>query len=274
MAIIVLKGAIILRGKIKIFSKAIMLNHTLTFSAVLLISAAATLLANNLFVAAEYLFSFLKESKASPFFTGQMKTVSLAVIYGLCIFLSVTLVSPLKFSRDIWFYETSKKDKTKLRRMLFSYRPHWFFRCAALRFTLLFVKLIWSLLYFLPCIALSGYLVYSLQSGISKTMLLLVSASIAISFLSGSFFSFVTFQRYSLCHVMFYENDGISALEAVRRSAQLMDESCFALAKLKLSFVGWMISCLLILPVFYVYPYYKISVAYFLNNVLVNGGAA
>lgn len=270
MAILVLKGAIFLIGRIKVFSKAIMLGNTLKLCAALVFSLAVLLFANNLFVAAEYLFDFLCAKEAFSFLIGPFRKIGLAVAYSVCMVFSVALIAPLKLSKEIWFHETSKKNRMKLSRLFYFYRPSWFFKSVWLYFSLLCVKFLWLLLYFFPCAAMSAYLVFSLQNGISKTMLLLVSASIGISFLSGSYFSFVTFQRYDLCYILYYENTGISPFETLKLSAMLMDEHCFKLAKLKLSFLPWMLSCALILPAFYVYPYYKISVSYFRNNILSN----
>lgn len=245
-----------------------MLGRTLKLGAVLLISLFILLFSNNLFVAVRYLWDYMSQTEAFSFLTGSVKDVSLAVFYGFCILLSVAIAAPLKYSREIWFYETSKKSKMKIRKLFWAYSPKRFFKSVHLYFSLLFVKSLWAMLFFFPCAAMTGYLVYSLQGGISQTMLLLICSSVGISFLCGLYFTFVTFQRYSLCCILFYENDGISPFEAMRFSAKLMDEHCFRLSGLKISFLPWIISCALILPVFYVYPYYKISVAYFLNNIL------
>ncbi|MBQ7654795.1 MAG: DUF975 family protein [Clostridia bacterium] len=255
-------------GKIKIFSKAVMLGKTAKLCAVSVISLVIVLLSNNLFVAVKYLFDYLSQSDSFSFTAGSFKDIGLALFYSVCILLSVLAVSPLKMSREIWFYETSKRTKMKIGRLFYFYRPKWFFKSVWLSFCLFIVKFLWAIVFFFPCAAMSGYLVYSLQGGISKTMLLLVSASVGVSFLSGLFFSFLTFQRYRLCFILFYENEGISPFEAMKYSARLMDESCFRLARLKISFLPWILSCIFVLPVFYVYPYYKISEYFFLNNIL------
>lgn len=260
-----MKGAIFLNGKIKIFSKAIMLNKTIYFASVLLVFGIILVLSNNVFMAAKYLLDYVSDLSV---FKPEMRIISLAAVYAVCALLSLMLVSPLRLSAEVWFYESAKKTKSKISKIFFSYKPHWFFKSVGLTFTLGLFKFLWAMLFLFPCGAMSGYLFYSLKNGISKTMLILVASGIAVSLAVGLYLTFVTFQRYALSHVLFYENDGISPYEALKFSARLMDESCFRLASLKLSFLPWLILCVLVFPAFYVYPYYKISVSYFLNNIL------
>ena len=251
-----------MNGKIKIYSKAIMLNQTLKTAAIIFISAVLVLLSNNLFIGGQYLFGLFENEAFS--------NVIFHIIFFLTAFISVCLTLPLKFGREIWFFESAKNNTQKIRSVFMFYKPKYFFKSTALAISLFFIKLFWLTFFLLPGIAFSAYLYYSLQNGITKAMLILVGSSIALTLLCGLFFSFAAFQRYSLSYLLLYENEHSSIRDAISTSKMLMDKNCFGLARLKLSFCLWILSCVLVFPVIYVYPYYKTTVSYYLRKILTS----
>lgn len=240
-------------------------------TAVMIISGAVMLVANNLFLAGNYILELLKQTNLTVFSSPEMSQFGLLTVYSLIAVISMMMVLPLKLSGEVWFCESAKRNKPMLRKIFFSYRPLYFLKSILLCVSIFFLKLFWLFLYCLPSIAFASYLYYCLQSGISKTMFYLIISATALSLSCGLYFSFVTFQRYSLSYVLFYENKNAGVFESIRLSTILMDKNCFALAKLKLSFSLWFLICPLIIPIFYVYPYYKLSVSYFLNRILCEG---
>lgn len=258
-------------GRIKIFSKAIMINRTLHLTLIMIISGALMLLSNNLFLAGNYIFDLLKQTNLSIFSSPEMSKFGLLTVYSLIAVISLMMVIPLKLSGEVWFYESAKRNKPLLRKIFFSYKPFYFVKSILLSVSIFFIKLFWALMYCLPSIAFASYLYYCLQSGISKTMFYLISSATVLSLSCGLYFSFVTFQRYSLSYILLYENESAGIFEIIHLSTALMDKKCFDLAKLKLSFSLWFFLCPLVIPIFYIYPYYKLSVSYFLNKILCEG---
>ena len=150
-----------------------MLNQTLKTAAIIFISAVLVLLSNNLFIGGQYLFGLFENEAFS--------NVIFHIIFFLTAFISVCLTLPLKFGREIWFFESAKNNTQKIRSVFLFYKPKYFFKSTALAISLFFIKLFWLTFFLLPGIAFSAYLYYSLQNGITKAMLILVGSSIALT---------------------------------------------------------------------------------------------
>ena len=243
-----------------------MLNQYGRLSAILLISVVIVLLSNNFFLAGELLLSHPLSAEKIKSFRLLFPIVA-SLILSL---LSSVAVMPLRYGKEIWFYENAKKNKLKVSKILFAYNIKYSFRSIKLCITLFFIKLTWSLFFLTPAVSLIIYLIYSLNNGISGTMIFLLSIGIALSLSAGVFFLSVMLQRYILVFILFHENSDISPIQAIRLSGKIMDDKCFRVFSLKAGFAPWFLLCLLIFPAFYVYPYYKISVALMANDILTN----
>ena len=75
--------------------------------------------------------------------------------------------------------------------------------------------------------------------------------------------------RYSLSYFILLENPGMSALDAIRRSKELMDGHKMQLFLLQLSFLGWALLCVLTLGIGFLWllPYMQTSMAAFYERV-------
>ncbi|MBQ6625084.1 MAG: DUF975 family protein [Clostridia bacterium] len=258
-----------MNGRIKIFSKAIMLNQNMRMTVVIVFSALILLLSNNLFILGKYLYDYLQNETLLNFFSDNIvSNIGFALLMTIIAFISLVAVMPLKYGREIWFYENAKKNKLKISKLFFAYSPKHSIKCIRFCFTLFFIKLAWFIAYLIPAIGFSIYLAVSLSQGISQTMLLLTVIAISLTVSCGLYFYFVTTQRYILSYIVFYENKDIGPIEAIRLSAQIMDNNCFACSNLKLSFIPWFFLCLLIFPIAYVYPYYKLSTSFYAVRIL------
>lgn len=258
-----------MNGRLKILSKAVLLDQYGRMTAVILISLSVLFLSNNLFIGEKYLFDIIDFNSLSRLSGIENLKIPFVIAVSLIVCLiSVPAVIPLKFGKEIWFFENAKKNRLKVRKIFAFYKRGSFFKSIRLTFTLFFTKLLFFLLFILPGAALSGCLWYSLYRGISETMLILLCSGIALTLFCGLFFFFVFSQRYSLSYILFYENFSLKPREAIKLSCKITDDRCFELAKLKLSFFLWFLTCLLIIPAFYVYPYYKMTFAVKQVNIL------
>lgn len=246
-----------------------MLNQNMRMTVVIVFSALILLLSNNLFVLGKYLFDYLQNNTLLNFFSDDVvSNIGFALLMTIIAVVSIVAVMPLKFGREIWFYENAKKNKLKINRLFFAYNPKYSIKCIRFCFTLFFIKLCWFIAYLVPSIGFSVYLSVSLTQGISQTMLMLSIIAISLTLSCGLYFYFVTTQRYVLSYIVFHENEDIKPIEAIRLSAQIMDNNCFSCSNLKLSFIPWFFLCLLVFPIVYVYPYYKLSTSFYAVKIL------
>ncbi len=244
-----------MNGKIKIFSKANMLDQYLKMTLVLALTVFLSIFFNNTYILGEML---IRLPKIGELVSSAVK-IAFFVLLGI---VSYAALVPFRFGRDMWFYENSKKNRQKLKTLFSYYNPKKSFRAMKIVLLVQLKKLFITLLFLVPFAAIGGYILYSLKDGIGQKLLYILVISDALLLITGLFFSFVFSQRYFLAPYLFYENEPCSAREVIKLSTEIMEEKCFETAFLKISFFPWMLLYVFVFPAAYVYPYYKLSVSY------------
>lgn len=256
-----------MNGRIKIYSKANMLDQYSKMSLVLIITVLLSLVFNNSYILGEFIMKKVQLDSVISFIPGfAVKTL----FFTLLGFLSYIFLMPFSFGRDIWFYENAKKNRQKLKNLFSFYKSGRIFPSIKFLFLLRLKKFFITFLFMIPALTLGGYLVYSLNEGTGRKMLTVIVLSIILLAGCAAFFSFVFSQRYFLAQYIFYENDFCRVKDAVKLSCAVMENRCFETAMLKLSFIGWIALCVFVFPAGYVYPYYKISISIKAISLLVN----
>ncbi len=244
-----------MNGKIKIFSKANMLDQNLKMSLVLLITVLLSIFLNNTFIIGELIY---RMPEFSQFSSPAIRAVFLAFI-GIASYLALL---PFNYGRDIWFYENAKKNKLSLKKLFSYYSVKKSSGAIKIMFHVQLRKLLATVLFLVPSMAVGGYLIFSLREGVGELMLLSLTVSFFMLLLTGLFFAFVYSQKYFLVPYLFYENEPCGVREIISFSAKIMEKKYFDTAMFKLSFFPWYLLYVFIFPAVYVYPYYKMSVSF------------
>lgn len=142
------------------------------------------------------------------------------------------------------------------------------FNCKSFSFLLyLAVKtlfmLCWGFVFVLPSAVCVSFLIMSLSQGpMEKNVFISWASGCAVLLIIGLAFLFVTAQRYSAWkYYLCSEKNGV--VSALYKSIEKTEGRCLEIAAFKLSMTGWLMSCLLIIPVVYVAPYISVSNALF-----------
>ena len=252
-----------MNGKIKIFSKANMLDQNLKMTLVLVITALISIILNNTFVFSEILLQLPQLNV----YTGPTLKDFILVMSGV---VSYALIMPFNYGRDIWFYENARKNKLSLKKLFSYYSARKSVGAIKITFFVQLRKFFAALLFMIPSFALGGYLLFALRQGIGQWILIVLSVSVILLSVTGAFFAFVFSQRYFLSSYLWYENEPCKANEIIKLSTQIMENKCFETAMLKLSFFPWWLLCVLVFPTVYVYPYYKLSISFKAITILSN----
>lgn len=151
---------------------------------------------------------------------------------------------------------------------LFKKRPHdWFnlkgilksarlFTCLFLLKTAMFAA--WLAL---PS-ALSALLIFLLKAGeMNRTFLFFCAAGIALLFAAGLFFYTLSAQDLICARFLLAAHPYLSAGAAISMSRKKVRGSRLALLTFRLSFLPWLAACIFGFPVFYLWPYYRQSLA-------------
>ena len=124
------------------------------------------------------------------------------------------------------------------------------------------MNLVLWIFFLLPGAALAAGGIYMLLS--STVGILTIAAVLTGSILmliSGCIFCSGARQAWSAAEYILAADPDVSIKQALRQSRDIMRGHCRAFARFKAGFALWFLSCVLILPAFFVVPYYGQSCA-------------
>lgn len=214
------------------------------------------LLAFALFALVYYSYSFLM--KTSYDFFGYAYVVKPAIL-TLVIVASYFLYKWAVLVTDKFLFFKSRGRKTKLFSVIKTIKLSniiALFLCSILKGFLFFA---WAGVYFLPAAVTAGIGYYAFSRGYNFKILAVLLISVLMLFLIGSVFLFVTFKRYSFCSEIIIETGEKDALKVLSSSISISNGSLKKTALLSLSFIGWNMLCLFVLPAVFVLPYKKMA---------------
>ena len=208
-----------------------------------------------------YLYFMLKDIDFSFFYLKPSYAVYLReTLFTLSVCLSIIFWRVTSIFTNNYYYLKSRKGDITF----FSSIKHLSFKnlCTLLTTDILklYLSVAWGALYFTPCVSVCATLYYYWNSDeFSRNIALTLVISAFILFLIGSFFLFVTLKRYSMCYPIVCETEENDSLVILEKSIKIMNGKCLNYAFYNVSFWGWVLSCFLVLPIFYVLPYKQMS---------------
>lgn len=183
------------------------------------------------------------------------------ILFSLAGVLSMLLYALTDFSEKRWFYENTRLDPPAAA----------FFKPPQMRHIFKIGFLFWLrqllrtgcfLLYLAPFLLGSVGLYYALRTADVPIRLLYITLGALVCILPIClFYGFAAVQRYAFCDGLLAEDPTLSTVEVLRLSRTLAKASACSFARFKLHFALWQVTCVLILPLFYVLPYYRQSTA-------------
>lgn len=194
--------------------------------------------------------------------------IGFCALFLLAGLFSLLLYALTDFSEKQWFYKNNRTAQPVSA----------FFRPPRMRYILKIGFLFWLrqifriglfLLYLAPFLLGGGGLYYALRiSDVPIRLLYLSLGTLGCMLPLCLYFGFAAVQQFAFCDGLLAENPACGTVEILRLSRTLAKETAFALTNFKLRFVLWQTVCLLILPIFYVLPYYRQSVAGAVQTVI------
>ncbi len=219
------------------------------------------------------LFIFLKSSLFEKL-TSQygVKEVSFVcvIIYVWFFFLTALVSAGIKMGEQFIYFTRSQGSKGSLR-LLFKYAtPKKAFRALKFYTTVNFYKTIWLIYFLFPCAlcVICDIYVYSAYD-LSSVMHIILSVSISLLLSISIVMWRAAVARYSAAPYYFCLNPQMKVKDAIKKSIRFTDGFLTECVLLEYSFLGWILSCLLVIPLFYVIPYVKLSRCVFVSEMLL-----
>ncbi|MCH5191225.1 MAG: DUF975 family protein [Oscillospiraceae bacterium] len=211
-----------------------------------------------------YLYILLEGSN----FTGSYSSYLKPTLLTLCIILSFILYCVSKLCADRYFFVKSRNPACTLRSALKSLKLRQCITAGMVLVLKFFLSVAWSAVYLLPSAAVAFTLLYCLQSGeYGRNLLITLALSAVTLFLTGTVFLYITLKRYSMTEAVIFSEREKDSLRVIAKSIELMEGNTVKYAAYCLSFMGWVLSCLLIFPVIYVLPYKNMAKYSFYDSV-------
>lgn len=256
----------------KIEARALLVGHGGKANALWLLSGLLLCLPNLLAPLARRLLALPAARAALQGAGGEGTALILIFVLSLLALVSaVLLAAPLKAGRMAWFWRQSgRKGRRNGAGTLFcAFRPaRRAMRAAWLWLSLFGRKLCWGALFCAPGLILLCISWSKLVQGSEALLFLIPCAAGAFFLAAGLFFYLLVTRRYLLAYYLLDETDKASVSAILRESARVMDGQMGKAAAFALSFTPWILSCVFLFPVFYVYPYYQQARAAFARQAL------
>lgn len=218
------------------------------------------------------IFIFLKsplfENLTSLYGVKEVSFVSV-IIYLWLFFLTAFVSSGIKMGEQFIYFTRAQGSKGSVR-LLFKYAtPKKAFRALKFYTTLNFYKALWLLYFLFPCAlcVLCDIYVYSAYS-LSSVMHIVLSVSISLLLSISLVMWRAAVARYSAAVYYFCLDPHMKVKDAIKKSIRFTDGFLTEYVLLEYSFLGWILSCILVVPLFYVIPYVKLSRCVFVSEML------
>jgi hypothetical protein len=254
-------------GFIKVKAKELLLGNTLKLFLVFITSfvlKVTSIISIVLFTHFSLVSSFLQNLVAT------YNSLLIYFIYSLIIvtlyFLLFLFLSGLKLGEKAIFFMQSKGSNAKFKYLFIFLKPSQSIRAFLLYFTTFFLKINWFIFFYMPplfCLLLTIFLYFNSYIYTAVFYTLLFGTVILLSI--SRFFYNCTIIRYSYASYYLCTDLKISVSEAISKSTENTDGFIKDGVFLKASFLPWILSCILILPLFYVIPFIQLTKAKFVT---------
>lgn len=199
------------------------------------------------------------------------KTVyfSIAAIGVASAFICALFCSAIKLGEEFVYFARAQHSKGSVRLLFKFLAPAKIFKALGYRIIYILMKVFWFIYFACPtgiCIGIIAYLNTSayLSESIYTVLLFGTSLLAAISLVMWR----IAVLRYAAapCYLCF--NPDITVKDAFKKSVRFTDGCLSEGVLLEYSDLGWILSCIFIIPIFYVLPYIKLTKSVFVTKAV------
>lgn len=257
-----------MNSKIRLESKYLLSKNTLRLFLISLLSISLRWgnLALNLtglyfLLNSDFLENLLSEYNNTLVYTG------VTVLYSIIFFFTSMTASAIKLGEQFIYFTRAQGAKGQIRLLFKFLHPKKSFKALKLYFTINFMKVFW-LIYFLSpvgvCAGCTAYL-YNI-SYLSPDVYFVLAFGTALLLSISIVVWRVAVSRYSAAPYYICLKPELQVKDAIKKSIRFTDGMLTEGVLLEYSFSGWILSCILIIPLFYVVPYIKLTKSVFVTK--------
>ena len=167
-----------------------------------------------------------------------------------------------------FFLCTAKSGRAGLKNFFSDFRPSVILKSTALYLSVLALRLLFFAASFLPSAVMAAVLINTSGDGLpAETAAIMFGFGLLMLCVSALFFGRMSSLLF-LAPYLFSQSEGI--FESIKESMTIMSRNLLQYKRMKRSFYGWFALCVLVLPVPFVWGYYRQSAALFANCLICN----
>ncbi len=213
-----------------------------------------------------YLFIFLKNTDFAVL--SSYSQILRPLLFTVSLSLSFILWRTARLITDRYFFIKNNNSEAGFLHSLKGITFRLFITASMATVLKFFLCIAWGVVYFLPCAVMGGIFAYAIQyEEYNRNLFVTLFAAAVIMFFIGISFLYVTMKRYSMTDAVIFACKEKDSLKAVEKSIKIMEGNTLKYSLYCLSFIGWLLSCLLVVPVFYVLPYKTMAKYSFYRSV-------
>ncbi len=217
-----------------------------------------------------YIYIFLNKTDFSflPFVLSYENYIRVS-LFTLSLCVSYVLWQSIRVVCEYYLYLKSKNNKITFNFVIKKITFSKIISSCFVSIIKFFLTVAWCGFYYFPSVVMTAVLYYYLQTEPNSYITVTVAVSILMLLVIATGFLYVTLKRYSMSDVVLFSADIKDPLKIIAEGIRLMENNSKKYALYCLSFLGWKISCLFLLPLFYVLPYCKLAKYDFYNSLLM-----
>lgn len=264
------------RSKVKTNARRVLGQYYIKALIIVLILVCVLFLFSLLVMIADTTVSFF----GYPEILGHWNYLFSPVIVVATLLLQILLFSPLLIGTARWFYRLVGNEPGEVIDLFdfFAGAKH-YFGSVWMEFNLFIRGFFYTFLFTAVPTVLTGLGVTLFEGALSPdpvpdSVAVVIGGMLCISgivlLVVTGIFSWIFLKRYALARFIYAEG-GCSVRQAVKQSVYFMKGHKAEFFLFDLSFLGWFISCILIVPAFFVLPYYLSAQALYARVIIEYG---
>ena len=192
---------------------------------------------------------------------------TLLSVYGLLVY---AFFCTIRTSEYAWYSGSLTRKKNRFRRLIFWYKPKYSVKAFGLNLSLCFLKLFWNIVFLTPAgLVVASTVLIAFNGGVEIYLLAALLCGAVMLLLCGLVFRFIIIQRYFLAPVILTQNPSNGVFQTIKQSKNLSEGQLLKIVRFELLFIPYWLSCILIFPIFFVYPHYKQSRTIIANALML-----
>lgn len=219
-----------------------------------------------------YVFHFQDitfEKNGLSIFSDPAKIMPSLIVSAIAAIVGFLIFTPLLYGEKYWYLKIANAQSPHVS-ALFEFLRSFKRYCKTLATRInIFLRIIcFSILFLAPGIGLTVYFAHTinfLQATYFEILLMIACAALCIA---GLWLLLMVWAGYFLTPYIIVQYPESSIRSAIKISLALMKGHRIRLFLLYLSFIGWVLLCILILPLLYVVPYMNATCARFAHYIL------